>query len=271
MGERTSWKYLSTRARELLGGETEEAVVLFGELDAVEPELLAFVAEDGGGSLLVGVEGDEGGDGSVVVGCEVDEGAQQRVLDAAAGCKPSLAVMVYVENTARQPFLRVEIPAYPEGEEALQLALEELSGRLDSMTEMLDGARVEIGQLRESVDAGRAAEKVTQGKLDKIQKTAAEGVSRIRSLARHLGADDKLVAWERRQLRNMLTTAIDLASRRSRPSESDDMVRQVRKTWSRVSEWVNEELVDPLQKDAQEMLRNLDEDPEGDAGDEEGQ
>lgn len=263
MSERTSWKHLSGRARDLLAGEAEEAVVLVGGLDEVEPGLLSFVAGEGGGAMLVGVAEDESGAG-VVVGCATDELARQRVLDLAAECEPPLAVEVYAENTARQPFLRVEIPAGPEGDEALRLALEAVSGRLDSMTARLDATLDEIGQLREIVDAGRASDQAMHGKLDKLQKTAAEGVSRIRSLARHLGADDKLVAWERRQLRNMLTTAIDLASRRSRPSESDDMVRQVRKTWSRLSDWVNDELVDPLQKDAHEMLRNLDEEPSDD-------
>ena len=256
-----SWKHTSSRVRELLGGETEDAVVLVGELDGVEPGLLAFVADEGGGALVVGVEEDENGDDSVVIGCAVDERAQQRVLDIASQCEPPLAVVVYVENTARQPFLRVEIPGVPEGEEALRLSLEAMSGRLESMAKMLQSALAEIQQLREAVDAGRASDQAVQCKLDKLLRTAGEGVSRTRNLARHLGADDKLVAWERRQLRNMLTTAIDLAARRSRASESDDMVRQMRKTWSRVSEWVNEELVDPLQKDAQDMLRNLDEEP----------
>ncbi len=265
MSERTSWKYMSNRARALLGGETEDAVVLAGGLDGVEPGLLAFVAEEGGGALFVGVEGEEDGDGSRVVGCEVDESARQAVLSAAGRCDPPVELAVYVENTARLPFLRVEIQAGPEGEEALRLALEAMSGRLDAINEAITATRVEIDQLRGAADASRAADQVTQGKLDKLQKTSTEGVSRIRSLARHLGADDKLVAWERRQLRNMLTTAIDLASRRGRPAESDDMVRQVRKTWSRLSDWVNDELVDPLQKDAQEMLRNLDDEPQDDA------
>jgi hypothetical protein len=260
---------MSNRARDLLGGEAEGAVVLVAELDGVEPDLLAFVADEGGGALFVGVEGDEDGDGVVVTGCGVDDSARERVLVAAAGCEPPLSVSVYVENTARQPFLRVEIPAAPQGEEALRLTLEAISGRLDTVTGMLDATIAEIGALRTSVDASRTSEGVTQGKLDKLQKTAGEGVSRIRSLARHLGADDKLVAWERRQLRNMLTTAIDLASRRGRPAESDDMVRQVRKTWSRLSDWVNDELVDPLQKDAKEVLRNLDEEPGNDVPDDE--
>jgi len=263
MGERTSWKHLSSRARELLDGENEDAAVLVGELEEVEPELLGFVADAGGGALLVGVEGAEDGDGSNVVGCDVDEAAQERVRKVAERCEPPLAVSVYAENTSRVPFLRVEIPAGPVGEEALKLALDGISTRMDSMSESLEAARAEIGRLREQVDAGRASDEAVQSRLDKLQKTTGEGISRIRALARHLGADDKLVAWERRQLRTLLTTAIDLAAKRSRPpGESDDVVRQMRKRWSKLSEWVNEELVDPLQRDAQEMLRTLGEDPE---------
>ncbi len=262
MTERTSWKYTSGRARDLLNGETEAAVVLVGALDHVEAGLLAFVAEEGGGALFVGVEGEEVGDGWIAVGCEVDEEAQQHVLDLAQECEPPMAVEVFVENTSREPFLRVEVPAAPEGEEALLLTLEEMSERLDDLGEWIQGTREEIAALRGQVDSLRASDTVVQGKLDRLQKTAADGVSRVRGLARHLGADDKLVAWERRQLRNMLTTAIDLAARRGRPSESDDVGRQIRKTWSRLSDWVNDEL-GPLQKEAEEMLRGL-----GEEGDE---
>ncbi len=269
MSERTSWKYMSSRVRDLLDGQTEDAVVLVGDLDLVEPGLLAFVGDEGGGALLIGVEGEEEGDGTHVVGCAVDERARQRVLDAAGGCEPPLDVQVFVENTAREPFLRVEIPAGPAGEEKLALALDALTSRLDDMAAVLEATRAEVGELRELVDAGRADAQVVQGKLDRLHKTTTDGVSRVRALARHLGADDKLVAWERRQLRTLLTTAIDIAAKKSRPSESDDVVRQVRKTWSRLSEWVNDELVDPLQKDAQDMLRNLGEETDEDQAGEE--
>jgi hypothetical protein len=257
MSERNSWKHLSSRVRDLLDGESEDAVVLIGELDLVEPGLLAFVADEGGGALLIGVEGDDEGDDMFVVGCPVDEAVRQGVLDAAARCEPPLAVEVFVENTARVPFLRVEIPAGPEGEDKLLSSLDGLSGRLDAMALMLEATLTEVAEVRQQVDEGRADAQAMHGKLDKLHKATSDGVSRIRGLARHLGADDKLVAWERRQLRTLLTTAIDLAGRRSRPSESDDVVRQVRKTWSRLSDWVSDELVDPLQKDAQEMLRGM--------------
>lgn len=265
MSDRKSWKYMSGRVRDLLGGETEEAVVLVGSLEGVESGLLAFVAEEGGGALIVGVEGEEDSDDWIVVGCDVDEETRQRVLELSEGCQPPLGVDVYVENTAREPFLRIEIPGAPEGEEALRGVLADMSDRLAGLSELLESTRDEIGQLRKRVDEGRATDQVLSSKLDKLQKTTADGVSRLRGLARHLGADDKLVAWERRQLRNMLTTAIDLAARRNRSSDPDDVVRQMRKGWSRLSDWVNDEL-GPLQKDAQEMLRNLGEDSEDDEG-----
>jgi hypothetical protein len=79
-------------------------------------------------------------------------------------------------------------------------------------------------------------------RLDRVERTTKDAVARVRALARHLGADDKLVAWERRQLRNLMVAAVEMAGKKARPADADEVLGQVRKTWSRFTEWVSDEV-----------------------------
>jgi len=76
--------------------------------------LVAFANSPQGGAVLVGVDEYTTGDGvqrGCVVGCPVDDGARMNVINKATDCIPNLDIEVYVENVARQPFLRIEIPS----------------------------------------------------------------------------------------------------------------------------------------------------------------
>ncbi len=275
MGDRTVYKHLSGRVRAALRGEIEEQVVCLATLEELEPTTLADIANDGGGVLLVGMDGEddtEGGPG--IRGCPVDAAALAVVAGAAGACLPPVRIEVVSENTARQAFLRIEVAAAEPGGELSRILVpaavaDELSVGLADLVAEIGALREEVAGLRRRVDETRAVVQPLAGKQEELQRTARDAVSRIRALARHLGADDKLVAWERRQLRSLLSAAIEVAGKRARPGDTDEVLQQVRKTWSRFTDWVSDEVVDTLQKDAGDLLRNAggDDDPEADDSD----
>ncbi len=259
MVDKRIYKHLSGRARAVLAGESEDTVVWLPDPNELDAELVASLANEGGGVILAGV--DEGGDGAgEILGCPVDGEALAAVDEAAAACVPPVPVDVVSENTARVPFLRIEVPPVtpPGGLSRIlvpALVADELADGLETLTEEVGALRREVAELRGVVEENRAAAAEAATRLGEVQRTAKDAVSRVRALARHLGADDKLVAWERRQLRALLAAAVGVAGKRARPNDTDEVVRQVRKTWSRFTEWVSDEVVDPLQKDAGELFR----------------
>jgi len=260
MSERKSWKHLSGRMRAILDGEAEDAVAFVQLVDDVDADLLAEIANEGGGALVLGVE-DDGGAGSRIVGCPTDDATHHRLLATAAECVPPLTIELFEENTARTPLLRAEVPGAGDVSRATRIrsqstALTEISGQLNTLMGAVRALRKEVTGLQQQSSATGDAAQETQARLDELAKTAEDTRGRVRALARHLGADDKLVAWERRQLRSLLSTAIDLAGKRSKPkpAESDEVVQQVRKTWSKVTDWFNEGGLDQLQRDAREVL-----------------
>lgn len=276
MSKRTSWKHLSGRMRAILDGEAEDAVALVETPDEVDAELLAEIANDGGGALVLGVE-DDGENGCRVVGCATDEATRQRLQLAAAECVPPLSIEVFEENTDRSPLLRVEVPGAADPTRGSRIrsqsaALYQISGQLNTLMGAVRALRKEVAQLQVQSGATSEVSRQTQAQLEELDKTAHDTRGRVRALARHLGADDKLVAWERRQLRSLLSTAIDLAGKRSKPkpAETDEVVQQVRKTWSKVTDWFNEGGLDQLQRDAREVLDPRDdEEPDEGSDDEE--
>lgn len=76
--------------------------------------LVAFANSPQGGAVLVGVDEYTSGAGvqrGRIVGCAVDDAARMSVINKATDCIPNLDIEVYVENLARLPFLRIEIPS----------------------------------------------------------------------------------------------------------------------------------------------------------------
>ncbi len=301
--ERTTWKHLSRRTRALLDGELDDPVAVTEAVEGVTSALLAAMANAGGGTVLVGIGAADGDGGQVdrVVGCAADGAARARIDEAAATCLPGVPHATFVENTARLPMLRVEVGsaglhatpagAYPlwTGDAIAPLGPEELTLRaqeaglasiLDRQRRALAALEGQVAALRAEVREARAAAGVTAervaaieeaaaaaaGRLAAIEEVARDAVARVRALARHLGAEDRLRSWERRQLRTVMATVLDLAQRRGgRPADQADVMDQIKRTWSRVYDWVNDEVVDQLQREAQELIART---PPGDeAGD----
>jgi len=254
MEERGSYKHLSGRARAALAGEVEGTVILVDGIEDVDASLLADVANLGGGTVLVGVTGGAGG--VELVGCPVDDDARQAVRDEAEACVPPLGLRIVAENTVRTPLLRVEVEA-AEGEDILvpDDAVRALLDDSGQLVREMGQLRAQVAGLADRLEAIQRSTVETATRLDRVDKTARDAVARVRALARHLGADDKLVAWERRQLRNLMVAAVEMAGKKARPAEADEVLGQVRKTWSKFTEWVSDEVVDPLQRDAEQLLR----------------
>lgn len=265
-------------------------LVVVEEAEQVSAALLSALANAWGGTVLVGVLEEPDADGDRVVGCDIDADARGRVLLAAAGCVPPVPMTIYVENTERYPILRLEVestglhataggsyliwadggaePLDPteirlrcqeDGVAALlrlqSRAIVDLQGEIVALREV-------VAESREAATAGQASLVAMAGdlataraRLDALEQTTDASLNRVRALARHLGADDTLVQWEKRQLRTLMATALDLAQRRGRKKgDAEDVMRQVKTTWSKVYDWVNDEVVEQLQREAQDLV-----------------
>lgn len=114
MKERTEFKQLSQRTRQLIGGQENLDVDFKISGAAIKQKtLVAFANTPTGGTLLIGVEEYTSGDGvqrGRIVGCEVDDTARLTVQNKALSCVPPVPVEIFVENMSREPILRVEIP-----------------------------------------------------------------------------------------------------------------------------------------------------------------
>jgi len=273
MSERTHWKHLSARTKALLAGEADSALVVVEEAEQASAALLSSLANAWGGTVLVGVLEEPDADGDRVVGCDVDTDARGRVLLAAAGCMPPVPMTIYVENTERYPILRLEVEStglHATADGSYLIWADGVAEPLDP-TEIrpivdlqgeIAALREVVAESREAAVAGQASLVAVAGdlatarvRLDALEQTTDASLNRVRALARHLGADDTLVQWEKRQLRTLMATALDLAQRRGRKKgDVEDVVRQVKTTWSKVYDWVNDEVVEQLQREAQDLV-----------------
>ncbi|WP_305856092.1 AlbA family DNA-binding domain-containing protein [Balneatrix alpica] len=108
------FKGISRRARQLLSQPEGATVDFKRDLTGIKGYLLvAFANSADGGALLIGVEEYTTAHGvqrGRVVGCPVDDDARLLVLNKASDCMPGVDVEIFVENLAKAPFLRVEIP-----------------------------------------------------------------------------------------------------------------------------------------------------------------
>lgn len=243
MDERVIYKHLSGRARAALAGEIEGTVVLVAGPEDVDASLLADVANVGGGAVLVGVVGDA--EGHELLGCPVDDAEQGALLALGDACVPPLDLRIVAENTSRTPLLRIEVaPADDESGEILVPvdAVRALVDDTAALIERMEELRAQVAGLGRRLDETARTSREALTRLDRVERTTKDAVARVRALARHLGADDKLVAWERRQLRNLMVAAVEMAGKKARPADADEVLGQVRKTWSRFTEWVSDEV-----------------------------
>jgi ATP-dependent DNA helicase RecG len=114
---RTEFKGLSARAAALLAGD-ENLNVDFKEsptnLDA--DDFVQFANSPVGGALLIGVretKNERGNQRGQIRGCSITDKNKLMLLAKASSCVPPIHTELFVENTSRSPFYRVEIPSGP--------------------------------------------------------------------------------------------------------------------------------------------------------------
>lgn len=80
----------------------------------LEPvDIVAFANSDRGGAILVGVAEIRKAkvpQQSLIKGCKVGDKEKLAIMNKASSCVPPISVEVYVENSSRKPFYRIEIP-----------------------------------------------------------------------------------------------------------------------------------------------------------------
>ncbi len=109
------YQSISKRARSLLT-RSEDYELEFKETpQALEPEdIVAFANSPTGGVVLIGVREvrtEDGRQRGKIVGCTVGDAEKLMIINRAESCVPPISVEVIVENAARKPFFRVEIPS----------------------------------------------------------------------------------------------------------------------------------------------------------------
>jgi predicted HTH transcriptional regulator len=114
----TEFKTIRQKTEKLLSQSEGSDVDFKEEIGGIEPDdLIAFANSPDGGFLLVGVaetEGEQGQQRGEVVGCDISDSGEQRIMGQARSCTPTVPLDIYVENTNRTPFLRVDIPQGPD-------------------------------------------------------------------------------------------------------------------------------------------------------------
>jgi hypothetical protein len=107
-------KSISRRTRDLLDGGESALVDFKRGPDGVHAEdFVSFANSETGGDILVGIAEESGANGAqrgVVIGCDIGDGTVLQILNKAIGCVPPIAIQIFVENTAKTPFLRVHVP-----------------------------------------------------------------------------------------------------------------------------------------------------------------
>ena len=108
------YRGVSGRAKSLLAKPEGIDVDFKRESNGIKSrDLVSFANSAQGGAILVGVDEYTTRDGlqrGRVVGCEVDDSARLSLINKATDCYPIVDIEVIVENIARKPFFRIEIP-----------------------------------------------------------------------------------------------------------------------------------------------------------------
>lgn len=115
MSKKTVYKGSSKRARELLAsGETQDVDYKIQPKGLHADDLVAFANSERGGAILIGVEESARADGSQIgkpCGCVIGDGSKLQIMGKALSCSPPVQIELFVENAAKAPFYRIEIPS----------------------------------------------------------------------------------------------------------------------------------------------------------------
>jgi len=112
--KKSEFKGISKRAKTLLSmeeGYDVEFKESAGGLD--NSDIVAFANSETGGAILIGIKETKTGTGKQkgeVKGCPVGDGEKRKIVDKAESCVPPVAVEIFLENSEKKPFYRVEIP-----------------------------------------------------------------------------------------------------------------------------------------------------------------
>jgi ATP-dependent DNA helicase RecG len=115
MTKKVEYKGISKRARLLLSQEEDydvEFKLSLGQLDT--QDIVAFANSETGGTVLIGVEElktSTGRQRGKVVGCPIGDRQKLSIINRAESCVPPVDIEIFVENSSRTPFYRVEIPS----------------------------------------------------------------------------------------------------------------------------------------------------------------
>jgi ATP-dependent DNA helicase RecG len=115
MTKKTEYRRVSKRARLLLNreeGYDVEFKLPLGQLDT--QDIVAFANSEAGGAVLIGVEEVKTSTGRQrgrIKGCRVGDREKLSIINKAESCVPPVDVEVFVENSSRTPFYRVEVPS----------------------------------------------------------------------------------------------------------------------------------------------------------------
>ena len=112
---KNSFKTLSKRVKLLLNREEDYDVEFKESLSGLDStDLVAFANSEAGGSLLIGVremKTGKGGQKGEIIGCPIGDKQKLSIINKAEDCVPPLKIEIFVENSNRVPFYRIEIPS----------------------------------------------------------------------------------------------------------------------------------------------------------------
>jgi ATP-dependent DNA helicase RecG len=108
---------ISERAQQMLQGEEGLEVEFKQSQDSLDiGDIIAFANSPHGGTVLIGIKETQKKDGrqkGIIVGCRVGDKEKLKLVSKINNITPQLTVEIFVENSARRPFYRVEIPSGP--------------------------------------------------------------------------------------------------------------------------------------------------------------
>jgi hypothetical protein len=111
--KREEYKTISKRAQLLLakeeGCDVEFKVSLSG---LTSQDIVAFANSDSGGAILIGVDESQDEIGQqigIIKGCSIGDREKLSIINKAESCIPPVSVEIYIENSSKTPFYRIEI------------------------------------------------------------------------------------------------------------------------------------------------------------------
>lgn len=109
------YKTIQKTTRELLRNGEGQLVDYKRDAKGLHTEDLIAFANADGGTILIGVEEIErdGQQQGRVVGSKIDDGTLLSIVNKAQECDPPITMVISVENTNKEPLIRIDVPRSP--------------------------------------------------------------------------------------------------------------------------------------------------------------